>query len=188
MEEIFESIDRPGKPLAGAKILSYFFPSRCSLVSRRPFAGDLLRGSAWQGQREELGTKGEHALTHRGPQLAVVITIDCRIGRSHSREGKGEGELLYCNPSTLAASSADPLRETKCQPIVQSAGWEPRGDNGPARGRLRATRPASCHPSKRYGWSRAGQPSGSAARRACLCPKRVRVEHQDSQAPTRHRT
>src|SRR5262249_2056672 len=120
--------------------------------------------------------------------MAVAITIDCRIGRAHSREGKGEGELLYCNPSTLAASSADPWRETKCQPIVQSAGWEPPGDNGPARGRLRATQPASCHPSKRYGWSRAGQPSGSAPRRASLCPKRVRVEHQDSQASTRHRT
>lgn len=43
MEEFLESIDRPGKPLAGAKILSYFFCSRCSLVSRR-LCGDRLNG------------------------------------------------------------------------------------------------------------------------------------------------
>jgi len=76
--------------------------------------------------------------TTRKPELFCALSTFTRPGK-----------LLYCNPSTLSASSANPLGETKPQRNVLCTGWEPRGDNGPARGRLRATQPASSHPAKR---------------------------------------
>ena len=49
---------------------------------------------------------------------------------------------MYRNSRTPTVNPAGPLGETKRPGNVLVAGWEPHGDNGPARGRLRATQPA----------------------------------------------
>ena len=43
-------------------------------------------------------------------------------------------ERLYCNGSTPAVSSSNPLGQTTHPLNVLGAGWEPRGDNGLAKG------------------------------------------------------
>ncbi len=50
---------------------------------------------------------------------------------------------LYYNPGTPSSGSADPLRHAMQMRSVLRTGWGPRGDSGSARGRVRATQPAS---------------------------------------------
>ena len=54
--------------------------------------------------------------------------------------------VLYYNPRTLYAGSADPLSETMPPRNLPRTGWGPRGDSGPERDRVRATQPASFLP------------------------------------------
>jgi hypothetical protein len=51
--------------------------------------------------------------------------------------------VLYYNPGTLYAGSAEPLSHTKRPRNVPRTGWGPRGDSGPERDRVRATQPAN---------------------------------------------
>ena len=50
---------------------------------------------------------------------------------------------LYYNPGTPSSGPADPLRHAMQVRSVLRTGWGPRGDSGSARGRVRATQPAS---------------------------------------------
>src|SRR6516162_6969748 len=43
-------------------------------------------------------------------------------------------EPLYCHGNTLAVSSTNPLGPTERRRNALGTGWEPRGDNGPAKG------------------------------------------------------
>src|SRR5215470_18106014 len=54
--------------------------------------------------------------------------------------------VLYYNPRTLYAGSAEPLSETMPPRNLPRTGWGPRGDSGPERDRVRATQPASFFP------------------------------------------
>src|ERR1051325_3951390 len=49
---------------------------------------------------------------------------------------------LYYNPRTLSFGSGEPLSAAKPPRNLLRTGWGPRGDSGPARGRVRATQPA----------------------------------------------
>ena len=49
---------------------------------------------------------------------------------------------LYRDSRTPAVNPAGPLGQTIRPANLLGAGWEPHGDNGTARGRLRATQPA----------------------------------------------
>src|SRR5260370_36849860 len=50
---------------------------------------------------------------------------------------------MYYNPSTPPSGSADPLwRAMRVRSLLRT-GWGPRGDSGSARGRVRATQPAT---------------------------------------------
>src|SRR5229473_2237825 len=53
---------------------------------------------------------------------------------------------LYYNPGTLSSGSADPLSLPMHVRSLLRTGWGPRGDSGSARGRVRATQPASFSP------------------------------------------
>jgi len=51
--------------------------------------------------------------------------------------------VLYYNPGTLYAGSAEPLSHAKRPRNVPRTGWGPRGDSGPERDRVRAAQPAN---------------------------------------------
>src|SRR5258707_2960940 len=50
---------------------------------------------------------------------------------------------MYYNPGTPSSGSADPLRHAIGMRSLLGTGWGPRGDSGSARGRVRATQPAT---------------------------------------------
>src|SRR5229473_2265237 len=50
---------------------------------------------------------------------------------------------MYYNPRTPSSGSGDPLRPHIEVRSLLRTGWGPRGDSGSARGRVRATQPAS---------------------------------------------
>jgi len=60
----------------------------------------------------------------------------------------GTSEALVPRPAYPFRGSAGPLSHADANRNVLRTGWGPRGDSGPARGRVRATQPAKFLPSK----------------------------------------
>src|SRR5215831_6960479 len=60
----------------------------------------------------------------------------CRMGRATC------SETFVLQPAYSGVGSIDPFGEAKCERRLVSTGWEPHGDSGSARSRVRASQPA----------------------------------------------
>src|SRR5258707_3881536 len=73
---------------------------------------------------------------------AYLIVIECLSG-INGRLSSRITVPLYYDRGTPSGGSADPLwRATQVRRLLRT-GWGPRGDSGSARGRVRATQPAT---------------------------------------------